>query len=350
MGRPDPRAGGWVSSRALQNLADTSQSAAVHLTITRRRVSAAVAVRWVLLAVYVYVFVRVAAADGIPFDRERLALWIVGALCVTCVGRPWRVAVGLVIDWVPFIGVFAVYDYSRGLADAVGMPLQVRPQIDLEKVLFVGQIPTVWLQEHLYTRGVVRWWDVLVAICYVTHFFAPLVVAGVLWARNRVEFHHFVSRLMTVSFTGVLMFVLFPSAPPWMASRRGEIGPVSRIATAGWSRVGLHSAASLVHKGQATFNTVAAIPSLHAAYAALIAAFFWRRVPARWRALLLVHPAAMLFTIVYGGEHYVVDALIGYLLVWGAFVLCGRIERWWVARRDQDQARTTTVVPTSAQP
>ena len=39
------------------------------------------------------------------------------------------------------------------------------------------------------------------------------------------------------------------------------------------------------------------------------------------------------FTIVYGGEHYVIDIFAGWLYVWGAFVVCARVERWWRRRK-----------------
>jgi membrane-associated phospholipid phosphatase len=105
----------------------------------------------------------------------------------------------------------------------------------------------------------------------------------------------------------------------------------------------MHSAQRLIDKGQGTVNLVAAIPSLHAAYAAMIAVFFWPLIRRRWlRPLLLIHPALMLFTIVYGGEHYAVDALVGYAVV---AVACGG---WsWSERR---RAEPTTVTVWTALP
>jgi PAP2 superfamily len=126
---------------------------------------------------------------------------------------------------------------------------------------------------------------------------------------------------------------VFPTAPPWMAAKQGRIGHVDRIATRGWTRLGLDSAHSMLSKGQATVNLVAAVPSLHAAYAALIAVTLWPMVGRRWlRALLVVHPVLMVFTIVYGGEHYVADALAGYVFLALACLGCAGVERWWRSR------------------
>jgi hypothetical protein len=231
--------------------------------------------------------------------------------------------------------VFLAYDYSRGAADALGFDTLVTPQINVDRLLFAGHVPTVWLQEHLYEPHVIRWWDVVVAITYVTHYVVPLAVAGVLWSRNRLLWKRYVARLMVLSFGAVAFFCVFPTAPPWMASRQGRIGDVERIATRGWGRLGLNSADSLLSKGQATVNLVAAVPSLHAAYAALVTVTLWPMVRRPWvRAALVVHPALMVFTIVYGGEHYVADALAGYVLLGLVCLACGRAERWWTARRD----------------
>ena len=75
----------------------------------------------------------------------------------------------------------------------------------------------------------------------------------------------------------------------------------------------MHAAATLIHKGQLVGNAYAAIPSLHAAWAALCATAVWRRVknPARW--LVYVYPAAMALTLVYTGEHYFIDAIVGWI-------------------------------------
>ena len=63
------------------------------------------------------------------------------------------------------------------------------------------------------------------------------------------------------------------------------------------------------------------MPSLHFCYAMLVAIFFRRRVSRRIRPLLLAYPPAMAISLVYAGEHYVIDVLVGAayaLLVAGA--------------------------------
>jgi membrane-associated phospholipid phosphatase len=80
------------------------------------------------------------------------------------------------------------------------------------------------------------------------------------------------------------------------------------------------------------------MPSLHSAFAMLVVAFFFTRVRRRFIPLLLLYPLAMTFTLVYAGEHYVVDVLVGWTYVLIATVVVGYAERRWRARREDRTA------------
>jgi hypothetical protein len=61
-------------------------------------------------------------------------------------------------------------------------------------------------------------------------------------------------------------------------------------------------------------------------------AFFLPVVRRRWWPLLLAYPLAMTFTLVYSGEHYVIDVLVGWAYVGLSFLVVGLGERWWRSR------------------
>src|SRR5690606_11755269 len=71
-------------------------------------------------------------------------------------------------------------------------------------------------------------------------------------------------------------------------------------------------------------NPVAAMPSMHQAVtvAACLFALHSRRRWLRWGALL--YCLAMAYTLVYTGEHYVLDALVGSGIAIYAYVFAGR--------------------------
>lgn len=81
-------------------------------------------------------------------------------------------------------------------------------------------------------------------------------------------------------------------------------------------------------------HLVVAVPSLYAAFALLVSVTLWRRLPSWWRPVLVAYPLMMAFTIVYGGEHYVVDVLWGWAYVALACWGCTRAEAWWARRRE----------------
>ena len=74
-------------------------------------------------------------------------------------------------------------------------------------------------------------------------------------------------------------------------------------------------------------NQFAAFPSLHAAFPALAALYAWRRY--RWLSIALIGwTLAVALSIVYLGEHYVVDALDGFLYVAAAAIIVEAVSRW----------------------
>ena len=70
------------------------------------------------------------------------------------------------------------------------------------------------------------------------------------------------------------------------------------------------------------------MPSLHSAFALFVVVFFWPWVHNPWaRAATLAYPLAMAVALAYFAEHYIVDAVAGWLLVGTVFWLWNRIER-----------------------
>ena len=88
--------------------------------------------------------------------------------------------------------------------------------------------------------------------------------------------------------------------------------PVYRVTGSVWTELGVHPAAAIWDKGDSLYNPVAALPSLHAAFPMLLLCFFWRT--GTWvRVLGIAYVLAMGWTLVYGGEHYIFDVLLGWI-------------------------------------
>jgi membrane-associated phospholipid phosphatase len=103
------------------------------------------------------------------------------------------------------------------------------------------------------------------------------------------------------------------------------------------------SISKVVDHGQGLSNPVAAMPSLHAAFALLITLFLWKSTRWWWRVPLAAYPLAMGFTLMYFGEHYAVDILAGWLYAVGAYLLVERL-----ARRRERKAKSAVERKTRA--
>ena len=269
-------------------------------------------VRRCALGLYFAVLVLWSFRYGIPAQRELVVAWTCGALVCVSVGRHPRQVLQIALDWLPIVAVLGAYDLTRGAADSLGISVHVQAMIDFDRLLFLGQTPTEWLQAHLHQPGVVTGWDVAFSIVYTSYFIVPFAVAGVLWARERIAFLRYTRRLVTLALAGLATYIAFPAAPPWMAAEQGLLEGVDRTTSEGFNALGV-TTAGLFSRGQETVNLVAAVPSLHAGFTALVAMFLWSRVRPGLRPLLALYALAMALTLIATGEHYFFDVLLGWL-------------------------------------
>jgi hypothetical protein len=288
--------------------------------------------RWAL-GLYFAALLVWSATYGIPVQRELVIAWTCGALVCVSLGRPPRQVLQIVLDWLPIVVVLAAYDLTRGVADSLGIGVHVTEMIEFDRFLFFGETPTEWLQSYLYEPGVVNWWDVVFTVVYTSYFIVPFALAGVLWARDRLAFLRFVKRLVSLALAGLATYIAFPAAPPWMAAEAGLLEEVHRTTAEGWRAFSVGTA-GLFSEGQASANAVAAVPSLHTAFTALVAMFLWGRVRPSLRPLLALYPLAMGLTLMATGEHYFFDVLLGWLYA-GAVMAAWA---WWERRRGKAAA------------
>jgi hypothetical protein len=314
-------------------------------------------IRWSLIGAYIVAYVWWFFANGIIIDRVSVLWSFAIFLTVASVGRPPREWMRSAGDLGVFVAMWLAYDESRGIADGLGMPIQVESVRNLDRLLFFGADPVVELQAAFHRTEIaervvngeivlrtvtdVQWYDVVGSFVYYSHFIVPPIVIGALWLINRHQWVRYMRRFATLLFGACVMFVLLPTAPPWMAAggtnRVGldlaALPPLSRHTGVGWRYVGLGSFVEAWDTGRDWANQVAAMPSLHSAFALFVVMFFWPWVHNPWaRAAMLAYPLAMAVALAYFAEHYIVDAVAGWLLVGTVFWLWNRIEAWLAER------------------
>ena len=289
--------------------------------------------RIVAMTVWAVLFAVVSVPVGLPTDPVYVFLWSWTVVVAWNSDRPWRDHLRFARDWSPVVVLLILYNLGRGYADqgvAPHVQEMVSADIHLWGWLTGGVPPTIWLQRELYDPATIRWWDVAISFVYFSHFVVTPCIAVVLWLRNRTLWTLFIRRWIALSAAGLATYFAFPAAPPWWAGQYGVTAPIARISTRGWDGIGLHGAGNMLNAAQLdASNPVAAMPSLHSAFALLAVVFVARLVPRRWWPALAAYPLAMTFTLLYAGEHWFIDVLFGWLYVVVTLLVVGGVERWW---------------------
>jgi hypothetical protein len=276
---------------------------------------------------------------GIPADPISSFVWLWLAAIAWRWGVPLRRHLEFARDWWPALATLLFYTYTRGFADGLGIAPHQRMPIVVDRWLGFGELPTQRLQHWLCgsscaDMGAGRWYDTIFTATYATHFVCGLILAVVLWLRNRDQWVMWMRRYLVLNLAGLSIYVVFPMVPPWMASDNGAFSPpIERMTGRGGSGPGLQLAQLVMGP---IANTVAAMPSLHAGTACLVAFYGIAHLRSRLRWALLLYPLTMTTALVYFGEHYVVDALAGALLAGLVMLGC----RLWERRRAPGRAVT----------
>lgn len=228
-------------------------------------------------------------------------------------------AIAIAIRFIPFILILYVYEAFRGLAHHLNQHVNYLFMPDADKFIFFGHLPTAVLQRWLW-HGQVQWYDFVLYLAYMAHFIMPLLLAVIVWKKFTSQYWRFVATYAVLSFAGFLTYLVFPAAPPWMASDMSLIEPIHRVSSDVWFALGVQDFSTFY--SQVSPNPVAAVPSLHSAYALLFALFVTTLFKSRWRFAAWIFPALIGFGTVYQGEHYVIDAILGWIYALVAFYFC----------------------------
>jgi membrane-associated phospholipid phosphatase len=159
------------------------------------------------------------------------------------------------------------------------------------------------LTHHLFELSVQRIADsssTLLTATAWTYWNSEFTVIGLtlLWVylRRHEAFTRFRNTVLLANVVGLLGFWLMPTAPPWMFPDKGFVDGVN------------HSSALLQTFG----NSYAAMPSLHAADALIVAWFMVSTSRTIWaKAVWALWPLWVWFSVVATANHFVLDVLAG---------------------------------------
>ncbi|MBK5287550.1 MAG: phosphatase PAP2 family protein [Acidimicrobiia bacterium] len=156
------------------------------------------------------------------------------------------------------------------------------------------------------------------------HFIMPVVALVMLWRRAPERYLRWRNTLLVMLTIALVMFWLYPLNPPrLMPARYGFVdtaaeyfnfGPQQRIVVVH----GIPTAASRAAFG----NLFAAMPSLHVGWSTWSALALLPVVRRRWvRVLIVVDPVLTVFAIVVTGNHWILDAVGGWIVLFVSWLI-----------------------------
>ncbi len=244
-----------------------------------------------------------------------------------------------ILDWTPLLLLILSYEYLRGLIPSINPHVHytLMPRFDL---LILGHIPGNVLQHWLYSANHLHWYDYISVLLYLSHFIVPMIVGFIFWQLDRGFFRQYAAGIVLLSYVTFLTYLVFPAAPPWLASQLGVIPPVTHITNEIVGHLFNYVAFPSVYRFFG-INLTAAVPSLHAAYPLLTALFIYKKYP-KFLPLLVLYVAGVWFAVMYLGEHYLFDVVLGATYALAVYAAIERA-RGYLLRKRQPTTATAPV-------
>jgi membrane-associated phospholipid phosphatase len=196
---------------------------------------------------------------------------------IVCAFLFWRIR-----DWIPSVFNYSYKDYA----------------IYLDSVLF-GTVPSLWVQQNIRTEFL----DIFFRKVWLSYVVVLLFGSTFAFCVRADTMRHLLSVSLTLV-TGLFIHCLIPTQPPWMAVEK-----VIRINGDYYTMLDQ--------------NLTAAMPSIHQAIIALLGCVLWKF--GLWsKVAVCSYNLLMLIALVYLGEHFVIDSLMGILLA---------IQSWFLSKQ-----------------
>jgi hypothetical protein len=151
------------------------------------------------------------------------------------------------------------------------------------------------------------------------HIAVTVVVFFWLYVRHPKTYVRFRRVMIAMTFTGLVLHLLYPLAPPRMFPNLGFVDTGKLVGPASYGHGSAYSGFA---------NQFAAMPSLHFGWALAVAWSVIVATRSRVRWLIVLHPFVTLAAIVLTANHYWLDAIVATGLFLGALLL----DHWWLRR------------------
>ena len=207
------------------------------------------------------------------------------------------------------VGAYFVYMYSRALvfSDFEGTALaNAQRVINFERDLgfFWEPVWQSWTIESARSLVIFFNWAYIVT-------FLPIVLTAsiVLYFTNRDRYKYYRNVVLLSFLIALVGFMLFPMAPPRMIAEH-FVDTINVFGPSGYASRELAN----------YYNAYAAMPSLHFSWTVMFGIIFLRTNNKLLKVFGVVYPAMTLFAITITGNHFIMDAIGGGLLIMASFL------------------------------
>lgn len=259
------------------------------------------------VAIWLILFIK---SPGFP-SADKLFIFLV------FVGLVLNQYVSGLVKFSPLALILLIYVSFKGLVPTLEKHVHYTLMPNFDKFLF-GTLPTVTLQHWLW-HGHVVWYDYIFYVTYMIHFSFPIILGIVIYKTRNKDYWRYAMTYVVAALAGFAVYVLYPAAPPWLASQQGYIPHITRIAHPVVNSFGVHNFSQVYSRF--TPNPIASVPSLHATFSVLFSLFVFKLFGKKWGTLSLIYPSTIIFGVIYMGDHYFFDVLTGVLLAIASFAL-----------------------------
>ncbi len=151
------------------------------------------------------------------------------------------------------------------------------------------------------------------------HFAVTFLVFAWLLVRHRALYGRLRDVLLVTTVLGLVLETFYPLAPPRLNALCGCVDTAKTFGPSVYSPDPTSGVA----------NQLAAMPSLHVAWAVLVAVAFVMALRSRWRYLAVLYPAATITVVLVTANHYWLDGIVGCVLL----LVAGAVTRPLANRR-----------------
>jgi membrane-associated phospholipid phosphatase len=202
-------------------------------------------------------------------------------------------------QWLLFAGAYYVYRIVRGMVDGhANVAFQhARDIVDFERSLhlFIERDVQVWALHNPFFIDVANWMYVNSHFLVTTTFLIWLYVA-----RNHA-YYYVRNMFMLAMLFALVGYVVFPTAPPRFLPEWGFEDTVANM-----------FGDSVAQTAGVLYNPYAAMPSMHVAFALMIAVPAMQLVKLRaLKAVWSLYPLLVTFVVISTGNHFWIDAAFG---------------------------------------